>query len=936
MSYLTLYYCQLAHVKPVAFTIIVLWTAILFTTIGVAASEFFCINLSTISTILGLSESMAGVTFLAFGNGSPDVFSTFAAIKSHSGSLAVGELIGAAGFITAVVAGSMALVKDFAVPKKSFLRDVGVFIVAIGFSMSFLANGKLDLWECVVMVGFYIFYVLLVIVWHWRLGRIRRKREHEALSRGHYVQAENEEEIDFEEEYRDNDDGSVQTRPHHLRRISTEDFNDLERADHGFAAFPDLDDDVERHRWMGELSSNMRVRKPRPGERHSSIYTPIRPSLVGALEFQANLSSFRKSQTDLSAPINLRRYSDDPSYLVPDQRKNGSSISDPEMTIGDSERGGETGAQIHGGPALPSSLGGRGRAVSANAADLLNSDPRNNSRPKDQERKSKQAPPTFETLHDLGNEFPKQTEVSPALLSATPPTSTQSSREPSPPRRRSRASSTTHLAPPAQDRPASDNFGSTSLDAVRVENRHEMQGRPKLKITRAADHEPPLFASPSRISEVIRPSPYSSPRPPSLRLPPPSASDQSEFVNNLEGQWSGKQHRRWLFASSPALAAALRTLFPSLCGWYQKHLWEQLLSILLIPSFFLLTVTLPVVEPGKDDVIQQPGASGALTIPESVNKSSQHLPTGVGYRDSTAGVAVGIEQRHRRSIHPGDGTSVAPPGLPESTELTHVAVSSGGEWNRWLVLVQCFTAPYFIVLAVWANFNDADKHTLLWPSIYSLCASLVATVLLLTTTTPTRPSRWHFLLCFLGFAVSITWISSIANEVVGVLKAIGVICNMSDAILGLTIFAFGNSLGDLVADIQVARLGFPYMAFSACFGGPMLNILLGIGLSGIYIVLRRASEKHDKHPDQEYGLKPYHVDINITLLISAVALLTTLVGLLIVIPLNGWRMDRRIGIGLIVVWCIATTANVIVEVTGVTAFSGTRFDPWAFGYAVGT
>ena len=53
---------------------------------------------------------MAGVTFLAFGNGSPDVFSRFAAMKSHSGSLAIGELVGAAGFITTVVAGSMALV----------------------------------------------------------------------------------------------------------------------------------------------------------------------------------------------------------------------------------------------------------------------------------------------------------------------------------------------------------------------------------------------------------------------------------------------------------------------------------------------------------------------------------------------------------------------------------------------------------------------------------------------------------------------------------------------------------------------------------------------------------------------------------------------------------------------------------------------------------
>jgi sodium/potassium/calcium exchanger 6 len=49
-------------------------------------------------TVLGLSESTAGVTFLAFGNGSPDVFSTFAALRGGTFGLAVGELIGAASF----------------------------------------------------------------------------------------------------------------------------------------------------------------------------------------------------------------------------------------------------------------------------------------------------------------------------------------------------------------------------------------------------------------------------------------------------------------------------------------------------------------------------------------------------------------------------------------------------------------------------------------------------------------------------------------------------------------------------------------------------------------------------------------------------------------------------------------------------------------------
>jgi hypothetical protein len=45
----------------------------LFSFIGISASDFFCPNLATIASYLGLNESTAGVTFLAFGNGSPDV-----------------------------------------------------------------------------------------------------------------------------------------------------------------------------------------------------------------------------------------------------------------------------------------------------------------------------------------------------------------------------------------------------------------------------------------------------------------------------------------------------------------------------------------------------------------------------------------------------------------------------------------------------------------------------------------------------------------------------------------------------------------------------------------------------------------------------------------------------------------------------------------------
>lgn len=51
------------------------------------------------------------------------------------------------------------------------------------------------------------------------------------------------------------------------------------------------------------------------------------------------------------------------------------------------------------------------------------------------------------------------------------------------------------------------------------------------------------------------------------------------------------------------------------------------------------------------------------------------------------------------------------------------------------------------------------------------------------------------------------------------------------AILGLTVLAVGNSVGDWVADTAVARAGKPAMGVASCFGSPLLNDVLGLGIA---------------------------------------------------------------------------------------------------------
>ncbi|CAD6578244.1 MAG: hypothetical protein ASARMPREDX12_008688 [Alectoria sarmentosa] len=947
-SYLQLYYCKLHKAQPLAFTILILWLGLLFSTIGIAASDFFCINLSTIASILGMSESMAGVTFLAFGNGSPDVFSTFAAMKTNSGSMAVGELIGAAGFITAVVAGSMALVRPFKVARKSFVRDVGFFIVAASFSMVFLADGHLHLWECAVMVAFYLFYVVTVVLWHWYLGRRSRRRLLEDAARGNF-HIPGVDEVE-DESYHDEDDEDAAARGSRAptRTVSASDFANLERGGSPMLRHMDEEadaDDQTRDRYLAEISSNMRVSRRRPGERRNTI-NPIRPSLVGALEFRAVLSSLQKSRNIQTIPINLRRYSDDPAYTAAQQQDNLLTRSNPDINYDDVDAHDAT-SNTSLRPSADGERTGpnRVRAVSANDALGLRFDPKTLQSVRVPEIDLLSAtPPGMGGLRPLAG----TADHRPSGRSPSPPAPSLSlspaadefgylSMSPAPMSPLQHGRSGELLAPPEDNLLGSRNHAQSQIDTQQgnaglLEDSPKLIGKPK--VPRIQIPQSPGSQS-SRGSTPRSPFPayhndanyVSSSRTPSIRLPPSSIGSESTFHQNLYQEPEEKPMRWWPYTFLPPPQILISTLFPTLYSWKDKNIWEKLLGIVAAPSVFLLAITLPTVEVDKEDdedlpIIVDPDP-GLLSPRRSRSRSASTVTVALPPDSPSTGSASeseGLEPPNVGKygnqgtgspsiniVEPENGTAIQalhPPGrqlnsVTNSPSPTQ-SPSSPKEWNRWLVVTQIFTGPFFIVVLLWANTDPSlSPRNLLLPCLYALIASLLTFAILILTTTPSHTPKYRYLLCFFGFIISIAWISTIANEVVGVLKAFGVILGISDAILGLTVFAVGNSLGDLVADITVAKLGYPVMALSACFGGPMLNILLGIGLSGLYLTIQGGERNHEKHPGRPIRYKPYQIEVGGTLLISGVTLFITLAGLLVVVPLRGWWMDRKVGWGLV-------------------------------------
>ncbi|XP_059921640.1 mitochondrial sodium/calcium exchanger protein [Gadus macrocephalus] len=166
LSYLRLVFCLLPpHLSPLTVTLCMFWLLCLFVVLGLTASKFFCPNLSAISTTLRLTHNVAGVTFLALGNGAPDVFSAMAAFSHpHTAGLAVGALFGAGIFVTTVVAGGVALVKPFTVASRPFLRDVIFYMAAVFWTYLILYRGTIELGETLGYLGLYAIYVITVII----------------------------------------------------------------------------------------------------------------------------------------------------------------------------------------------------------------------------------------------------------------------------------------------------------------------------------------------------------------------------------------------------------------------------------------------------------------------------------------------------------------------------------------------------------------------------------------------------------------------------------------------------------------------------------------------------------------------------------------------------------------------------------------------------
>ncbi|KAJ4882581.1 Cation/calcium exchanger 1 [Raphanus sativus] len=220
-----------------------------------------------------------------------------------------------------------------------------------------------------------------------------------------------------------------------------------------------------------------------------------------------------------------------------------------------------------------------------------------------------------------------------------------------------------------------------------------------------------------------------------------------------------------------------------------------------------------------------------------------------------------------------------------------IPVVSEEKWSRPCAVVSTAIAPVLLTELYCSHYSGSKRNLTLY--VISGIIGLFFGVLAYLTTEKSRPPKKFSLVWLLGgFTMSVTWTYIIAQELVSLLISLGDIFGISPSVLGLTVLAWGNSLGDLIANVTVAVHGGSdgaQIALSGCYAGPLFNTVIGLGVPLVMTSLA------------EYPAV-YIIPSDNSLLETLGFLMVGLLWALVIMPKKKMRLDRLVGGGLLAIY----------------------------------
>ncbi|GKV30521.1 hypothetical protein SLEP1_g39324 [Rubroshorea leprosula] len=223
-----------------------------------------------------------------------------------------------------------------------------------------------------------------------------------------------------------------------------------------------------------------------------------------------------------------------------------------------------------------------------------------------------------------------------------------------------------------------------------------------------------------------------------------------------------------------------------------------------------------------------------------------------------------------------------------------IPVVSEERWSKAYAVVSVTLAPLFFAEIC----NSQREKTMQSESslVTFMIAGFVGMVLgnlaFVTTKKSSPPKKCLLPWLVGGFLMSVSWTYVTAEELVSLLVSIGNILGISPSVLGLTVLAWGNSLGDLIGNAAIAMNGGAdgtQMAISGCYAGPMFNTLVGLGVSLV-------CSSWLEYPS------PFVIPKDHSLYETLGFLMAGLLWALVILPRKNMRLEKCLGGGLLTIY----------------------------------
>ncbi|XP_063629587.1 probable sodium/potassium/calcium exchanger CG1090 [Cydia splendana] len=163
-------------------------------------------------------------------------------------------------------------------------------------------------------------------------------------------------------------------------------------------------------------------------------------------------------------------------------------------------------------------------------------------------------------------------------------------------------------------------------------------------------------------------------------------------------------------------------------------------------------------------------------------------------------------------------------------------------------------------------------------------------------TMPDCRGRWYPI----TFLMSMLWISFYSYFMVWMITIIGYTLGIPDTVMGLTFVAAGVSVPDALSSLAVIKEGYGDMAVSNAVGSNVFDILVCLGLPWF---IQTAIIQPGSHVNV----------ISKGLVYSTFSLFSTVIFLIVATHANGWKLDRKYGIVLMIWYLLFITFASLYE-----------------------